>query len=511
MKRTHEEPPKHKSSDSKDKSKHHQHASHHQSSSHHHSNSSHKEASKEEHKSRSSEKHHKSSHISSHHQTSASSHTEKSLKRKHDGNDPSIESKENHRSIDSTSRKHPKLDPEMDLSSQKSNSSKHSGGHSSSQNKNEEKRSSSSSKSVSPKKEQKPSKSKKKTEECIDEIDSEQMGFAEALAMFDKPGKKKTTKKDLADKLIKVPSNSSSRNDKKSSSTSSSAAGPSKDTRKSIQALTAPPKVLMQKPKLEPLPDIAKEIVVPEYRPMPLSSAVQDYINESIGGQSLMCGRPPPKFMSDKDLLAESFSSKANRTRVYSGNRSARSQIPMLFEMCIRVLQENIDYLESTGGVPFDILKPVLERAKPEQLNVIEYYNPYLLEDSDVLWEPHCKRKFRIRQRMEMETWREMYERCTREDEEKLSRLTQNIKQHHETASNGIQKTKMAFMDMMVKPPRNVKRMQEQFGTDRKLVSSPLSRVPALRNMAPNITNGRSGDARLRVAASIRDDAQVGK
>lgn len=102
--------------------------------------------------------------------------------------------------------------------------------------------------------------------------------------------------------------------------------------------------------------------------------------------------------------------------------------------MCIRVLIENIDgkhfvfcdyyaliyqyfnnehfllpALEFTGGVPFDILKPILERATPDQLFMLEHYNPYLIEDTDTLWQYHCNREFRSNDRQEMESWREMY------------------------------------------------------------------------------------------------------
>lgn len=51
--------------------------------------------------------------------------------------------------------------------------------------------------------------------------------------------------------------------------------------------------------------------------------------------------------------------------------------------------------LEYTGGIPFEILRPVLERATPKQLLNLEDYNHYLLEDSDVLWEVHCRRDFK--------------------------------------------------------------------------------------------------------------------
>jgi transcription elongation factor B polypeptide 3 len=234
---------------------------------------------------------------------------------------------------------------------------------------------------------------------------------------------------------------------------------------------------------------------------------MKDYINSNYGTNSAHSRHY--QNMTESEILAESFSSKANRTRVYSGNTKSRSQIPSLFNMCIRVLQENIEYLECTGGVPFDLLKPVLEIAKPEQLANIEYYNPYLLEDSDVLWRPHCQRKWKNKLPQELESWREMYERCTNEDEEKLNRLTKHIKHNQAVTSSGIQKTKMAYMDTMVKPPRNVMRKQDQFGTSSKLVVSPAARTVGLKHLAPNLA--ARGDVRLRVQAGLRDDAQQGE
>jgi len=65
--------------------------------------------------------------------------------------------------------------------------------------------------------------------------------------------------------------------------------------------------------------------------------------------------------------------------------------------------------LEFTGGVPYDILKPILERATPDQLFMLEHHNPYLIEDTDILWQYHCNREFRNNERQEMESWREMY------------------------------------------------------------------------------------------------------
>lgn len=65
--------------------------------------------------------------------------------------------------------------------------------------------------------------------------------------------------------------------------------------------------------------------------------------------------------------------------------------------------------MEYTGGVPYDILKPILERATPTQLFTFEHHNPYLLDDSDELWKHHCKRNFRSQKKQDFETYREMY------------------------------------------------------------------------------------------------------
>lgn len=65
--------------------------------------------------------------------------------------------------------------------------------------------------------------------------------------------------------------------------------------------------------------------------------------------------------------------------------------------------------LEYTGGVPYEILKPVVDKATPQQLFVLEHYNPYLMDDTDHLWQKFCEKSFRNKKRQEMETWREMY------------------------------------------------------------------------------------------------------
>ncbi|RVE43000.1 hypothetical protein evm_012346 [Chilo suppressalis] len=203
--------------------------------------------------------------------------------------------------------------------------------------------------------------------------------------------------------------------------------------------------------------------------------------------------RPPPKLLphfTEEEAMSAVISSKNQRTKVYSGNKVI-GKIPTLYEMCVQVLQEHIDALEYTGGVPYDILKPVVDRATPQQLFMLEHYNPYLMEDTDHLWHKFCEKNFRSKQRQELETWREMYMRCQEEQEHRLKSLTANIKIAQEKAKAPIKQTKMAYVDTVVKPPRNVARKQALHGTAFAASASPAARVSSLAS-APNVMRGNT-------------------
>lgn len=212
--------------------------------------------------------------------------------------------------------------------------------------------------------------------------------------------------------------------------------------------------------------------------------------------------------MTAEEALGANITSRKERMKVYSGGKSnTPATVLSLYDQCLRVIQRNIANLEYTGGVPFDILRPVLELATPEQLANVEHFNPQLMDDSDVLWKQHCARRFRSKQREEMESWRDMYFRCQNEQEERLNSLTNNIKMSQSVAVP-VKQTKLAYIDSMVKPPRSVIKKQTQFGTERKLIATPAARTVGLSSIASNVA--KPGDIRLRTTAMMRDAAQVG-
>ncbi|XP_041738942.1 elongin-A-like isoform X2 [Coregonus clupeaformis] len=226
------------------------------------------------------------------------------------------------------------------------------------------------------------------------------------------------------------------------------------------------------------LPDIPLPAIQPYYRPLP-----------SIDLTPLSPQRRKGPVSNDAEedtgFTGRRFNSKMT---VYSGSKTSYlPKMMSLYEQCIRVLQNNIDSIDEVGGVPFEILEPVLERCTPEQLYRIEQCNQCFMEDSDELWQRHCQRDFKGETPQEYESWREMYLRKHDEREERLRKLTQNISSAHANKPKGRQ-VKMAFVNSVAKPPRDVRRRQEKFGTTSTSTASstaaaaPIKRTHSFRD-----------------------------
>lgn len=168
-----------------------------------------------------------------------------------------------------------------------------------------------------------------------------------------------------------------------------------------------------------------------------------------------------------------------SRMQVYSGSKCAYlPKMMTLHQQCIRVLKNNIDSIFEVGGVPYSVLEPVLERCTPDQLYRIEECNHVLIEETDQLWKVHCHRDFKEERPEEYESWREMYLRLQDAREQRLRLLTNNIRSAHANKPKGRQ-AKMAFVNSVAKPPRDVRRRQEKFGTGGAAVPEKVRIKPA--------------------------------
>lgn len=96
---------------------------------------------------------------------------------------------------------------------------------------------------------------------------------------------------------------------------------------------------------------------------------------------SRMNGNTPK--LADNGWIPKTTQSK---TKVFSGRKTSAfsrdEKFPSLTDLCIHVLQANIEHIYECGDIPFYVLKPVLERAKAEDLMRIEEYNQYLVTET---------------------------------------------------------------------------------------------------------------------------------
>jgi len=127
--------------------------------------------------------------------------------------------------------------------------------------------------------------------------------------------------------------------------------------------------------------------------------------------------------------------SRKTKSVMYTGKKNTSGIVTSLHQQAMRVLIENVDSLYDTGGVPFTILKPLLSKCTPIQLERLEEYNPHFIadEESDELWKQHCQREFKGSKPREIEQWRELHKRLCDEREVRLRRLTSKVTAHHAT------------------------------------------------------------------------------
>ncbi|XP_065337962.1 transcription elongation factor B polypeptide 3 [Cloeon dipterum] len=334
-----------------------------------------------------------------------SSHKDKREKRKAE------ESKSKHKG--ESSSKKPKLETERSSSERKERHDKHS--------------KSSTSKSKS---------SEKIKKEKIDSPETNPMNgnagpsFEEALGNLDSapPLKKSKDKK-------------KSKKDKTSSSSSSKTSSSTKNSNSSLL-----PRPL---PRTEDLASLLDQPAL-TYKPLP-----------SIPQKSSKSQLSESNMFSFSDVIKN----KNQRTKVYSGTKSALTGVPTLLEICQKVLLENIDAIEHVGSAPFEVLEPVFSKANASQLLRIQHHNDHFYEELDDLWRTLVETEFKSATKQEDECWCDVYERSMIERNTKMSELAAKIKANTEARQAPQRKTMLAFEHSLAKPPRTIRKQQIKNGT----------------------------------------------
>ncbi|XP_063810166.1 elongin-A [Pseudophryne corroboree] len=303
--------------------------------------------------------------------------------------------------------------------------------------------------------------------ELDDVYEKPTMSF-ESYLSYDQPQKKK--KKPPVKPTVIIPEKSNKKHSESKSESRETSKHKSKqatDKKSKRESSSVLPSKIDQVPVL---PDIPLPMIQPNYRPLPSIEAVPFSPHK----------RKAPLLSSQDEEEGSGFTGRRlnSKMQVYSGSKTAYlPKMMSLYEQCIRVLANNIDSIYEVGGVPYSVLEPVLEKCTPDQLYRIEECNHVLVEDTDQLWKNHCIRDFKKQNPGEYESWRELYLRLHEAREQRLLMLTENIRSAHANKPK-VRQAKMAFVNTEVKPPRDVRRRQEKFGTGAAIVNEKIRIKP---------------------------------
>ncbi|CAF0761722.1 unnamed protein product [Adineta steineri] len=152
----------------------------------------------------------------------------------------------------------------------------------------------------------------------------------------------------------------------------------------------------------------------------------------------------------DKNLLQKTTNTskflrpRHERQAIYSGKRVCRTIVPSLQDLCVEVLKDHVDDVCHTHlqRLPYDIVKPIIDSANPEQLHNIVDNNPDYVDDVEPLWKKFCSLKFKDAEPDEGENYFELYWRKVDEDEQRLRRITELAKKRKETTVDTSRQTK---------------------------------------------------------------------
>ncbi|CAG9772467.1 unnamed protein product [Ceutorhynchus assimilis] len=133
------------------------------------------------------------------------------------------------------------------------------------------------------------------------------------------------------------------------------------------------------------------------------------------------------RLVQGPEALSRVNAAKHNQNTLYAEHESAPTKVPSLVNICNAFFQDNLSLIGYTGGVPYSVMKPILQKATTGELYRIEFNNQYLLNgQTDELWELHCRRDLPYRKKLCWESYRDMYIRYEMERLTNLGVLTGN-------------------------------------------------------------------------------------
>lgn len=231
------------------------------------------------------------------------------------------------------------------------------------------------------------------------------------------------------------------------------------------------------------------------------------------------------RLLSHSDALSKIFSSKQSARLIYTGRKNidpAKNIVPRLFELCTRALIDNLDELpnriynynqSNTFPIQFDPIKPVLERTSAKQLELVEYYSPNLVDDTDYIWEKIVHNEFKNlnvakeKNNMSEGVWRDLYFQKLEERELKLKQVREKVSQKNVDTKRQTQMATVKFVSSSVK--RSMPLSNNSFSSSSKSLKTSSMQSVSTSSIVPVRTILHSGFSSHKNSGSFSSSSNL--
>ncbi|EPY49632.1 elongin-A [Schizosaccharomyces cryophilus OY26] len=192
-----------------------------------------------------------------------------------------------------------------------------------------------------------------------------------------------------------------------------------------------------------------------------------------------------------------------------------------LKEICLQVAQKYINDIEDIGDYPYALLEPILERAPPDRLHLLEERSPHIKQESQSLWKLHVLRDFALELQQfkaplpSITDWRSLYQRLKKRRNTQYNEASEKLRNAYTKLEQTKQTKRIVPLEReprSARPPKRLRPMNNcapKSSLMTKARNDFLKKTSFTRPPVTSNSNFRTSNPSLRpLGSSFRMDKQ---
>lgn len=207
---------------------------------------------------------------------------------------------------------------------------------------------------------------------------------------------------------------------------------------------------------------------------------------EAVDGPSVGCGGYPAEILERLKKVCESIEARkfvftlergpyGREHRIERSNLSDKLDVEDgdFIQQSQRILSTNLDSLGNLEGIPYELIKPVLENCSARQLDKIEALNEAMVGLSESMWKRHVLRNYSVDSLNGFSSWKELHAHRQSSEDDKFATCLQRFKESSSKLANIGRSAQIIEALPLVKATRRAARKNgiQKDGQNRKKAS----------------------------------------